>query len=283
VLNENILTCTEDSCACDLSFVAQVCAQCDPSPFAVQTYNDYLDICKAEGYADPEGSVDATLVAQGQTDSAGISPPSGVPSGLIYATVTGSQTVSQVTSYDGPSLGNANLLASSTIGSPSDYTLLISSTVSSSSSRSPSSSVSNPYAASNPDGAGLLGTDDYVGPDEGSGAGGSPSRTSFRSSSTSASLIASTDVPSGSSTSGAGTSPASAVAATGAAELMSTGQTKTDALVASGLFFAADISSTCTADCADWKSLVNVSRVQPCILPAQGHMRHKKHATGVSG
>ncbi|WRT63235.1 uncharacterized protein IL334_000138 [Kwoniella shivajii] len=60
IYTESLSSCEDDNCACDLSYSAQVCAQCLASQEAVQGYNYYLSACVGYGLVKPT----ETIIAQ---------------------------------------------------------------------------------------------------------------------------------------------------------------------------------------------------------------------------
>ncbi|OCF34865.1 hypothetical protein I316_03411 [Kwoniella heveanensis BCC8398] len=65
-----IAECTTDACACNLTYPAQVCAQCIASDRAVEEYNSFLYACKAKGFVQPSQTIDVECKETG-TISAG--------------------------------------------------------------------------------------------------------------------------------------------------------------------------------------------------------------------
>ncbi|WWD07946.1 hypothetical protein V865_006054 [Kwoniella europaea PYCC6329] len=51
--------CQDDNCACELTYQAQLCAQCLSSEEAVQQYNLYLSACSLRGLVQPTETIDA--------------------------------------------------------------------------------------------------------------------------------------------------------------------------------------------------------------------------------
>ncbi|OWZ80657.1 hypothetical protein C365_00480 [Cryptococcus neoformans Bt85] len=57
VFLSSVSSCSEDSCACDLSYPAQVCAQCLASEEAIDSFNSFLKTCEDAGYVAPTSTV----------------------------------------------------------------------------------------------------------------------------------------------------------------------------------------------------------------------------------
>ncbi|WVQ94185.1 hypothetical protein IAU59_001263 [Kwoniella sp. CBS 9459] len=53
-----IAECTTDACACNLTYPAQICAQCIASDQAVEEYNSFLYACKAKGFVQPTQTIE---------------------------------------------------------------------------------------------------------------------------------------------------------------------------------------------------------------------------------
>lgn len=53
----SLSSCSDDSCACDLSYPAQVCAQCLASDEAIDSFNSFLKTCEDAGYVAPTSTV----------------------------------------------------------------------------------------------------------------------------------------------------------------------------------------------------------------------------------
>ncbi|WVF66575.1 hypothetical protein IAT40_001315 [Kwoniella sp. CBS 6097] len=66
-----IAECTTDACACNLTYPAQVCAECIASDQAVEEYNSFLYACKAKGFVQPTQTIDVECKETGAATTAG--------------------------------------------------------------------------------------------------------------------------------------------------------------------------------------------------------------------
>lgn len=57
VFLSSLSSCSDDSCACDLSYPAQVCAQCLADEEAIDSFNSFLKTCEDAGYVAPTSTV----------------------------------------------------------------------------------------------------------------------------------------------------------------------------------------------------------------------------------
>ncbi|WWC59187.1 uncharacterized protein I303_101736 [Kwoniella dejecticola CBS 10117] len=85
VFVESLGSCQDDRCACDLSFSAQVCAQCLATQDAVYSYNLYLAACYNRGLVQPTQTIDvectdATSTSDVLTDMLASQPASATAS-----------------------------------------------------------------------------------------------------------------------------------------------------------------------------------------------------------
>lgn len=57
VFLSSLSSCSDDSCACDLSYPAQVCAQCLANEEAIDIFNSFLKTCEDAGYVAPTSTL----------------------------------------------------------------------------------------------------------------------------------------------------------------------------------------------------------------------------------
>lgn len=57
VFLSSLSSCSDDSCACDLSYPARVCAQCLANEEAIDSFNSFLKTCEDAGYVAPTSTM----------------------------------------------------------------------------------------------------------------------------------------------------------------------------------------------------------------------------------
>ncbi|ODN89697.1 hypothetical protein L198_06388 [Cryptococcus wingfieldii CBS 7118] len=261
----SIADCSNDTCACDLSYPAQVCAQCIASQEAVDSYNDYLESCEAGGLVEPESTVEVE-VDDCETES-GEETMVGSTTSLGDVSLTGSAIAATMTNLENASAASGSASRSTALtssGADSPIALEIGNDSSDTNSSVTGTNVSSDTSAL--DGVMALATDSPSDTDD------DLVTTSYSTISPHAAMTVSSSLgvvgPSATALSG---QMSAAQTLSGAIFTQTSQNTSTTAALDSAhAFFSIDIDASCSSDCDSWQQLAQTCTDDTCVCTSEG-------------